>query len=76
MKQGNATTSRVGSTKTEPKSHGVPPAYASRLGAMQGNHVMDKGTIRTQNVPMYSGRGVTAPTVSSTSHKSGSQGKH
>ena len=76
MKQGRASSSKMGSTKITPIAHAVPPAYPARLGSMQGNHSTDKGTIRPQSIPMYSGRGVTAPTVSSTSHKSGSQGKH
>lgn len=76
MKQGRASSSKMGSTKIEPRSHAVPPAYAGRIGLQQGNHATDKGTIRTQSIPMYEGRGISAPMKSSTSHKSGSQGKY
>lgn len=77
MKQGKATTSKMGSTKTEPRSHAVPPAYAAGIGVKQGNHAADGGhTIRHTSVPMYEGRGLQAPMTNVTSHKSGSQGKH
>ena len=76
MKQGRASSSKMGSTKTAPVSRAVPPAYPSRLGSMIGNHATDKGTIRPQSVPMYEGRGISAPMKSTSSHKSGSQGKH
>lgn len=67
MKQGRATTSIVGSTKTEPKSHAVNPEYVSEIGQQ---------VVRHTSIPMYEGRGLEAPMVGSTSHKSGSQGKH
>lgn len=67
MKQGRATTSFVGSTKTEPASHAVSPAAVSELGIHEVRHT---------SLPLYEGRGLQAPMVSETTHKSGSQGKH
>lgn len=67
MKQGRATTSIVGSTKVEPKSKAVNPAYVAELGIDES---------RVNSLPMYEGRGLEAPMVSETSHKCGSQGKH
>lgn len=67
MKQGRATTSIVGSTKSEPISRAVNPAYPAELGVHEVRHTA---------VPMYEGRGLEAPMVGETSHRSGSQGKH
>lgn len=67
MKQGKAQISMVGSTKTEPVSKAVNPEYTADLGIKHINY---------NNVPMYEGRGLKAPMVGATSHKSGSQGKH
>lgn len=67
MKQGQAKTSIVGSTKVEPVSRAVNPAYVAELG-------IDESRVRS--IPMYEGRGLKAPMVSETSHKCGSQGKH
>lgn len=75
MKQGRATHSGMGSTKTEPVSRAVPAAYPGRMGVMQGNHA-DTGTIRVQSIPMYEGRGLQAPMAACTIHKAGSQGKN
>ena len=72
MKQGSATHSGSGSTKTEPRSQAVPPAYPARLGTMQGNHG-DRGTTRVQKSPMYEGRGLQAPTAKCTTYPKGSQ---
>lgn len=68
MKQGRATTSMVGSTKTEPKSNAVNPGAVSRMGNMVGPG--------TKSESLYEGRGLKAPMVGSTAHKAGSQGKH
>ena len=68
MKQGRATTSMVGSTKTEPVSKAVSPGAVSRMGNMVGPG--------TKSEPLYEGRGLKAPIVGTTSHKAGSQGKH
>lgn len=67
MKQGRATTSFVGSTKTEPVSHSVSVPAVSELGIHEVRHT---------SLPLYEGRGLQAPMVSETTHKSGSQGKH
>lgn len=53
--------------KVEPKSRAVPPAYPAELGILES---------RIRSVPMYEGRGLEAPMVGSTVHKSGSQGRH
>lgn len=75
MRQGRATHSGMGSTKTEPRSHTVPPAYPASLGNMVGNHA-DAGMVTVQKVPMYTGSGPHAPSGSTTIHRGGSQGKH
>lgn len=67
MKQGRATTSIVGSTKSEPISRAVNPAAVAELGIDES---------RIKSMPLYEGRGLQAPMISETSHKSGSQGKH
>jgi len=67
MKQGRATTSMVGSTKTEPKSKAVDVCAVAELGIHESRHT---------SVPLYEGRGLEAPMVGTTTHKSGSQGKH
>ena len=74
--QGKGYTTKVGSTKVEPTSQAVPPAYPGRMGVMQGNHATDNGTVRVQHIPMYEGRGLKAPMAGSTSHPTGSQGRH
>jgi hypothetical protein len=66
MKQGMGKTT-MASTKVEPRSQAVNPEAAAEIGR-QVTHV--------RSVPMYEGRGLQAPMVGSTSHKSGSQGKH
>ena len=68
MKQGSATHSGSGATKPETKPTAVSPAAVSRIGIAQSP--------TTQPVQMYQGRGLKAPMVGSTSHPSGSQGKH
>lgn len=65
MKQGRATTSIVGSTKTEPVSKVVNPGAVSRLGTM-----VAPGTKPEQ---MYEGRGLKAPMKSTTTYPKGSQ---
>lgn len=69
MKQGQATTSRMGSTKTEPVSHAVNPGAVADLGNKQ-RYAPGNGPI-----PLYSGRGLKAPMVGTTTHKAGSQGQ-
>jgi hypothetical protein len=66
MKQGTGKTT-VSGGKVEPNSRAVNPEAAAEIG-LQKTHI--------KSVPMYEGRGLQAPMVGSTSHKSGSQGKH
>lgn len=62
----------MGSTKVEPKSKAVNPAYPAGMGIMKGNHY-DGGTARVTKVPMYEGRGLKAPMKGVTIHPKGSQ---
>jgi hypothetical protein len=70
MKQGQASSSKMGSTKIEPISRAVSPAAVADMGNQQ-HYAKGNGPI-----PLYEGRGLKAPMVGSTSHKAGSQGKH
>lgn len=65
MKQGQASTSKMGSTKVEPVSHGVNPGAVSRLGT-----IVAPGTKVEQ---MYEGRGLKAPMAKCTTYPKGSQ---
>lgn len=65
-KQGRAQTSMVGSTKQEPVPKAVSESAVSQIGLAQG--------VRSE--PLYEGRGLSAPMVGTTTHKSGSQGSH
>lgn len=78
MKQGRATTSSTGSTKVEPNSKGVNVTGVAQLGIMQGNHISDcdAPNQKYRSEPLYEGRGLKAPMVGETSHRSGSQGRH
>lgn len=66
MKQGQAQTSRMGSTKVEPKSKAVSEVAIADMGLAH---------IRGNTTQLYKGRGLEAPMVGTTIHKSGSQGK-
>lgn len=68
MKQGQATTSGMGSTKREPIAHAVSVPAVANIGNAQ--------IYGSTSVPIYSGRGLEAPMVSETSHPTGSQGTH
>lgn len=68
MKQGQASHSNNGGTKVEPKSKAVSPEAVANIGVQQ-RYAKDRPNL-------YEGRGLTAPMVSQTNHKSGSQGKH
>lgn len=70
MKQGQATHSGMGSTKTEPVSKAVNPGAVADIGNQQ-RYAKGNGPI-----PLYEGRGLQAPMAASTIHHSGSQGKH
>lgn len=72
MKQGRASSSSMGSTKVEPKSRAVPPAYPASLGIKVGNH-SEEGTARVRKIPMYEGRGLKAPMVGVKTYPKGSQ---
>lgn len=67
MKQGQATTSIMGSTKVEPTAKAVNVAYVAECGIHQ---------IRYNAIPMYEGRGLEAPMAGSETHHCGSQGKY
>lgn len=67
MKQGQAQSSGMGSTKREPTSNAVSPAAVSEIGIHQS---------RTVSQPLYVGRGIEAPQAATTVHESGSQGRH
>jgi hypothetical protein len=66
LKQGTGK-STVAGGKVEPKSQGVNPAAVADLGVHQ---------VRTKSISMYEGRGIEAPKAASSTHKSGSQGRH
>jgi len=53
--------------KQEPKPRAVNPAAVSELGIHQ---------VRCKTITMYEGKGFKAPSISSSVHKSGTQGKH
>lgn len=77
MKQGQASSSKVASTKVEPNPRAVSPAAVSQIGVKQGNHASDGGhTVNVKIPPLYEGRGLQAPMVGAKSHKSGSQGSY
>ena len=66
MKQGQAQTSIVGSTKIEPRSQAVNVRTVSEIGIHQ---------VPSSQV-LYEGRGLEAPMVGTTHYEHGSQGKH
>lgn len=68
MKQGRAT-SNTYEPKTEPNSKAVNVSTVAEMGAHQ---VHCDGTSQ----PLYEGRGYEAPKTSTSTHRSGSQGKH
>ena len=68
-KQGQATHSGSGSTKIEPRSHAVNVVTVADIG-LQQRYAKGNGPS-----PLYEGRGLQAPMVSSTTHKAGSQHK-
>lgn len=66
MKQGRAT-SNTYEPKSEPNAKSVDPGAVSNIGLQQ---------VYTRSEPLYDGRGYEAPLAGSTTHRSGSQGKH
>ena len=67
MKQGSATSSRMGATKPDTLTTQVNPGYASQIGQAIGPARAIE--------PMIMGKGVQAPPMTVTSHHTGSQGK-
>jgi hypothetical protein len=68
MKQGKADSSKMASTKVEPTPHAVSVGAVARIGQTQYPGA--------KTGPLYEGRGLKAPMVGQTNHKSGSQGRH
>lgn len=66
MKQGSGN-STASAQKREPIAHAVSPGAVSEIGIHQ---------VRSASVPLYQGRGLEAPMQGTTSHPTGSQGKH
>lgn len=75
MKQGRASVSGRHDAKIEPRSMAVNPGYAGNLGSAFGDHA-DEGDFTARITPMDAGRGYSAPSIATTTHKSGSQGRH
>jgi len=75
MMQGRASSSKMGSTKVEPRSHAVSPAAVADMGISKGNHA-ETGDMPFTSRPVYIGRGLSAPMAACTIHHCGSQGKH
>jgi hypothetical protein len=67
MKQGQASSSGMGSTKVEPKPKAISPEAVANIGRQQVSY---------KKFPMYEGRGLKAPMVGTESHPCGSQGRH
>lgn len=65
-KQGTASSSRMGATKTEPRSQAVNVKAVAEIG------VHEVGVKEN----LYEGRGLKAPMVGESTHKCGSQGKY
>lgn len=66
MKQGTGRTTDT-AHKVEPKSAAINPGAVGGIGLQE---------VRTKHISIYEGRGLEAPMVGCTNHKSGSQGKH
>lgn len=76
MKQGKATVDGRLGGKVEPRSRAVDPEFAGTIGVARGNHVTEKGDIPFKTIPMYNGKGLSAPMHSQKTHKGGSQGSY
>ena len=77
MKQGHASSSGPGSRKIEPRATAVSVGGVSQIGTALGNKATDvPGTLPGGQKELYKGRGYEAPMNKSTSHHSGSQGRH
>ena len=75
MTQGRADRSGPADHKIEPISTAINPAAAANLGIAKGDHA-DGRDLHTTITPMDAGRGYRAPGIGTTTHHSGSQGKH
>lgn len=67
MTQAPSYSTKIASTKVEPKSNAVNPAAVAEIGVHQ---------VRSTSLPLYEGRGLEAPMQGTTVHHSGSQGRH
>lgn len=67
MKQGQASSSGMGSTKVEPHGKSHSAAHVAEIGIIE---------LRTEPAPAGVAIGGRAPPMSCTVHESGSQGKH
>lgn len=75
MKQGRASTGDMKGMKTDPAAKAINPGAVANMGNHQGNH-SDKGDMPFKTTSMDAGRGYSAPSIGSTTHSRGSQGKH
>jgi len=66
MKQGSGNNSKSAG-KVEPRSQGINPGAAGQPGIAE---------VRTRPQSVHEARGVQAPMVKPSNHKSGSQGRH
>jgi hypothetical protein len=74
MRQGRASSSGRGGTKVEPRAHRVSETAVSQIGTALGNHATEDGKmLKGAGKPLYEGRGLEAPMVGVTCHRSGSQ---
>lgn len=67
MKQGRASSNTQSGQKREPNAHAVSECAVADIGIQQ---------VYTRSEPLYEGRGFEAPKAGSSTHRSGSQGKH
>lgn len=75
MKQGRASVHSSGSQKTEPRSMAINPGGVAQIGEALGNHVTDSTKRLDPVEAMHQGRGYKAPSIPSTTHRGGSQGR-
>lgn len=74
MKQGTGN-SRSGDRKIEPRNQFVNPGAVAQMGNKMGNHA-DNRDMTLRPTPFNAGRGANAPSIGTTTHKSGTQGRH
>lgn len=66
----------MGSTKVEPTSRAISPAYTNEMGVVYGTHITDGRELSGGQSPMTTGPGLKAPMVGSTTSNKGSQGRY